>query len=30
MTEFRIGSGILGIYAGKVRTYKDGHQEFSG
>lgn len=29
MTEFRIGSGLFGIYAGKVRTLKDGRQVFS-
>lgn len=32
MTELRIGNGILNnvIYAGKVRTYKDGRKVWSG
>lgn len=30
MTEIHIGCGIAGIYAGKLRTYKDGHREWSG
>jgi len=28
--EFHVGCGIFGIYAGRVHTYKDGHQEFRG
>ena len=28
--EFRIGTGLFGITAGTVRTYKDGHQEWVG
>lgn len=30
MTELKIGNGYLtnSIYIGKVRTYKDGHQEW--
>ena len=32
MTELKIGNGVLNnvIYIGKVRTYKDGHKEWSG
>ena len=28
--KFHVGCGIFGIYAGRVHTYKDGHQEFKG
>lgn len=32
MTELKLGNDDLNnvIYAGKVRTYKDGHKEWSG
>lgn len=30
MSEFHIGTGLLGIYAGNVRTNKDGSRHFTG
>lgn len=30
MSEFHIGTGLSGIYAGNVRTYKDGSRHFTG
>ena len=30
MSEFHIGTGLSGIYAGNVRTFKDGSRHFTG
>lgn len=30
MSEFHIGTELSGIYAGNVRTYKDGSRHFTG
>ena len=30
MSEFHVGAGFSGIYAGNVSTYKDGSRRFTG